>query len=125
MYRDSHEVLLIRIVSVSVDTARPEGAQRSQKVITERIDSPSCIRTSLRPRAPPNAVPCVPENHREQALRIAAGTGEFDRVAHAARADLDEHFAGLRAVEIDRHDFELLSGGLQTPIVISHAVFCL
>src|SRR4029077_12570242 len=90
MYRDSHDVLLGS--NCERQCSAPcalEGAQRSQKVTTERIDSPLCIRskvslifssgmtcvisssiliffsmyqstilgTSLRPRAPPKAVP--------------------------------------------------------------------
>ena len=49
------------------------------------------------------------ENGREQALRIGAGKGEIVGVADAGRLDLDQHLAGLRAVELDGHDFERLA----------------
>ena len=52
----------------------------------------------------------VAEDHREQAFGIAARTREFIRMADAGRLDLDQHFAGLRAGEIDVDDFERLAG---------------
>src|ERR1700730_2334683 len=54
----------------------------------------------------------VPENHRKQTLRVGAGTGEFVGVTYAAGADLHQHFAGLRAVQIHGHHFQRLSGGV-------------
>src|ERR1700730_8239966 len=54
----------------------------------------------------------VPENHRKQTLRIGAGAGEFVGMAHAARADLYQHFAGLRAVQVDGDYFQRPSGGV-------------
>ena len=52
----------------------------------------------------------VAEDHREQAFRIAARAREFIGVADAGRLDLDQHFAGLGAGQIQRDDFEWLAG---------------
>src|SRR5688572_11385822 len=53
----------------------------------------------------------MPENRREDSLRILAleriGIGMTD----AGRHDLDQDFAGLRAVQVDLDDFERLIGG--------------
>ena len=49
------------------------------------------------------------EDRRKQALRIGAGKGEVVGVADAGRLDLNQHLAGLRAVELDGHDFERLA----------------
>ena len=63
----------------------------------------------------------VPENHRKQALRIRAGAGEFVRVTHAARADLHQYFAGLRAVQIHRDHFKRPSGSMRNGSLGLHA----
>ena len=52
----------------------------------------------------------VAEDHREQSLRIRAGTREFVRVTDAGRTDLDQHFTRLRAIEFDLDHFERLAG---------------
>src|SRR6267143_681649 len=65
------------------------------------------------PHVHDDASALVPENHWKQALRIGARPGEFVRVAHAARADLDQYFAGLRAVQIDGNDFQRPSGSMR------------
>src|SRR5262249_45870075 len=49
------------------------------------------------------------ENRREQALRVLAREGELVGMADARRLDLDHHFAGARAVEIDVRDRERLA----------------
>ena len=51
------------------------------------------------------------EDRREQAFRIGARQRELVGVADAGRLDLDQHLAGLGAVEIDLHDLQRLSGG--------------
>jgi len=48
----------------------------------------------------------VTENHREEAFRIRARTGEFVGVADTAGFDLNQDFSSLRAVEIEGDDFE-------------------
>jgi len=48
--------------------------------------------------------PLMAENHREQAFRIGAGAGELIGMTDPGRLDLDQHFAGLRAGEIDGFD---------------------
>jgi hypothetical protein len=52
----------------------------------------------------------VPENHREQPFRIAAGAGELIGVTDAGRLDFDQHFTGLGTGEIDGGDFQRLAG---------------
>ena len=49
------------------------------------------------------------EDGRKQAFRVGARQREFVGMADAGRLDLDQHFAGARAVELDRHDFEWLA----------------
>ncbi|MCY1297407.1 hypothetical protein D9M70_468450 [compost metagenome] len=49
------------------------------------------------------------EDGREQAFRIGAGQREVVRVADAGGLDLDQHFAGLWAFELNRHDLERLA----------------
>ena len=50
------------------------------------------------------------EDGREQAFRIGARQRELVGVADAGRLDLDQHLAGPRAVEVDLHDLQRLSG---------------
>ena len=45
----------------------------------------------------------------EQAFRVAAGEGEGVRVAHARRLDLDQHFAGLGALQIEGFEHKRLT----------------
>src|ERR1700733_2058492 len=52
----------------------------------------------------------VAKNHRKQSFRVRARAGEFIGMANAGRLELDEHFAGLRSIEIDRHDLQRLAG---------------
>src|SRR6202521_1086593 len=78
-------------------------------------------RADAGPHVHDDARALVPENHRKQTLRIGAGTGEFVRVAHAARADLHQHFAGLRAVQIHGHHFQRPSGGVRNGSLGFHA----
>ena len=52
----------------------------------------------------------VAEHHREQPFRIAARAREFIGMTDAGRLDLDQHFAGLGTCEIQRDDFEWLTG---------------
>ena len=53
----------------------------------------------------------VAENGGKEPLRIGAREGELVGVADARRLDLDQDLALARAVEIDLHDLERLSGG--------------
>ncbi|MNE13881.1 hypothetical protein D3C80_1067320 [compost metagenome] len=46
------------------------------------------------------------ENGRKQAFRVRAREGEIVGVADPGGLDLDQHFAGLRAVELNRHHFQ-------------------
>jgi hypothetical protein len=57
-----------------------------------------------------DAGPFVAENHREQSFRVRARTGELIGMANAGCLEFDQHFAGLRPVEIDRHDLQRLAG---------------
>ncbi len=52
----------------------------------------------------------VPEDDGEEPLRVAAGTSELVRVAHAGGADFDEDLARLGAVEVDGLDDEGFTG---------------
>jgi hypothetical protein len=52
----------------------------------------------------------VAEDRREDPFRIRTRQGELVGVAHAGRLDLDQHFAGLRPLELDGGDFKRLSG---------------
>ena len=52
----------------------------------------------------------VAEDRREQALGIGARQRELVGVADAGRLDLDQHLAGLRALEVDLDDLERLAG---------------
>ena len=63
----------------------------------------------------------VSEDDREQALRIGARAGEFVGVTDAAGLDLDQHLAGLRPLEIDRHDFQRLARGISNGSFRFHA----
>ncbi len=51
------------------------------------------------------------ENGGKEPLRVGAREGELVGMADAGRLDLDQNLALARAVEIDLHDFERLSGG--------------
>ena len=51
----------------------------------------------------------MPEDRRKQSFRIGAGQREFVGVADAGGLDLDQHFAGLGAFELNRRDFERLA----------------
>ncbi len=51
------------------------------------------------------------EDGGKEPLRIGAREGELVGVADAGRLDLDQNLARARAVEIDLHDLERLSGG--------------
>src|SRR5882724_6624962 len=73
------------------------------------------------PHVHDDASALVPENHREQTLRIGARPGEFVRVTHAARVDLHQYFAGLRAVQIDGNHFQRLSGSMRNGSLSLHA----
>ena len=53
----------------------------------------------------------VAENGGKEPFRIGARKGELVGVADAGRLDLDQNLASARAVEIDLHDLERLSGG--------------
>ena len=48
----------------------------------------------------------VTEDRGKQALGIGARARELVGVADAGRLDLDQHFAGLRTVELDGFDLE-------------------
>ena len=52
----------------------------------------------------------VPEDRREDALRVRAGQGEVVGVADAGGLDLDQHLAGLRSFELNGHDLQRLAG---------------
>jgi hypothetical protein len=52
----------------------------------------------------------VAENDRKQPFRVRARARELVRVADPCRADLDEHFTGLGAVEVHGFDDERFSG---------------
>jgi hypothetical protein len=49
------------------------------------------------------------ENGGKQTFRIFARQREPVGVADARRPDLDQHFAGLRPLQLNRHDFQRLS----------------
>jgi hypothetical protein len=51
----------------------------------------------------------MPEDGRKQSFRIGAGQREFVGVANTGRLDLDQHFAGLRALQLHRRHFERLA----------------
>src|SRR6185312_16788046 len=51
----------------------------------------------------------VSEDHREEAFRIRTGTGEFIRMADAARLDLDQDLSGLGTIQVERHHLERLA----------------
>ena len=57
-----------------------------------------------------NAGAFVAEDGGKQPLRIRAGKREFVGVADAGRFDLDQNFAGARAVELHRRHFQRLAG---------------
>ena len=56
-----------------------------------------------------HAGPLVPEDHREEPLRVGARPRELVRVAHAAGPHLDQHLASPGAVEIHGFDDERLA----------------
>ena len=66
-------------------------------------------RRDARPDVDDDAGALMAEDRREQALRIGAGKGEVVGMADAGRLDLDQHLAGLRAIELNGHDFERLA----------------
>ena len=61
------------------------------------------------------------EDHREEALRIAAGARELVGMADARCLDLDQHLAELRPFEVDGLDFELLAGLVADRCLCLHA----
>jgi hypothetical protein len=67
-------------------------------------------RHDARPDIDHHARALMAEDHREQALGIAAGARELVGVADARRLDLDQHLAELRPFEVDFLDFEILAG---------------
>ena len=67
-------------------------------------------RHDARPDIDHDARALVAEDHREEALGIAAGARELVGVADARRLDLDQHLAELRPFEIDGLDLEFLAG---------------
>jgi hypothetical protein len=56
-----------------------------------------------------HAGPLVAEDDGKEALGIGSGEGELVGVADAGGAELDEHLAGARSVEIDGLDDQRLS----------------
>ncbi len=52
----------------------------------------------------------VAEDRGKQSLRVGAREGELVGVADAGRLDLDQHFAGARAVELDGGHFKRFAG---------------
>jgi hypothetical protein len=50
------------------------------------------------------------QNGGEQPLGVGARAGEFVGMADAGGLDLDQHLAGLRALQIDLHDLQRFSG---------------
>jgi hypothetical protein len=52
----------------------------------------------------------VAEDGREQALRVGTRQGELVGVADAGGLDLDEHLAGLRALQVDGLDAQRGAG---------------
>ena len=50
------------------------------------------------------------EDRRKQTLGVGARKGELVGVADAGRLDLDQHFAGARAFELDRGHFKRFAG---------------
>ena len=53
----------------------------------------------------------VAEDRGKQALRIGARQRELVGMTDTGRLDLDQHFAGARAIELDRRDFKRFAGG--------------
>ena len=52
----------------------------------------------------------MPEDRRENALRIGAGQGELIGVADAGRLDFDQDFAGARAFQVHGFQAQWLAG---------------
>jgi len=83
--------------------SRHSGVQRDHVVaLLERPDPRSDVHD--------HPGPFVPEDDGEEALGVRARARELVRVADAGGADLDEHLAGLRAVQLHVDDFERLAG---------------
>ena len=70
--------------------------------------SPFFTRGYARPDIDHDAGTLVPEDRREQAFRIRTGQCELVRVADARGLHLDQHFAGLRSLEVNLHDLKRL-----------------
>ncbi len=64
----------------------------------------------------------VAEDGGKQAFRVGAREREFVGVANAGRLDLDQHFAGARAVELDRRHFQRLAGRISHGGANIHAI---
>ena len=62
------------------------------------------------PNVDNNAGALVTEDGGKQPLRIGARERKFVGVANAGRFDLDQNFAGARAVELNRRYFQRLAG---------------
>src|SRR3546814_1538892 len=70
------------------------------------------------------------EDRREDAFRVGAGQRVLVGMADAGRLDLDQHFAGLGAVELHGFDRQRLrseehTSEIQSLLRISYAVSCL
>ena len=63
-------------------------------------------RRHARPHLDHDARALMAHDRREEAFRIGAGNRELVGMANAGRLDLDQHFALLRAFEIDLDDFQ-------------------
>jgi hypothetical protein len=61
-----------------------------------------------RPRVHHDAGTLVPEDRREQPLRVGARQCEFIGVADAGGLDFHQHLAGLRTLQLHVHDRERL-----------------
>ncbi len=89
--------------------------------------SPFFTRGHAGPDVDDDARAFVPEDRRKEPFRIGARARELVGVADAGRLDLDQHLAGLRAVELHGLDDERRScamGNGGTDVHDELPVFC-
>ena len=65
-----------------------------------------------RPHIHHDAGPFMAENHREQALRVGPGAGEFVGMADAGGLDLHQHLPGPGAFQVHLLDHQGLACGI-------------
>ena len=70
--------------------------------------SPFFTSRDARPDIDHDAGALVPEDRREQAFWVGTGQRELVGVADAGGLHLDQHFAGLRSLEVNLHDLKRL-----------------